>query len=85
MPQISAFHGIVILMYWYDHNPPHFHVSYRGQDIMVRVTPPQILRGTLPGRIERLVCEWATVRQAKLLANWQKAQQGVPLDWIDPV
>jgi len=25
MPEISRFFGIVIQMYWDDHNPPHFH------------------------------------------------------------
>jgi uncharacterized protein DUF4160 len=28
MPTISAFHGIVIRMYWRDHEPPHFHAIY---------------------------------------------------------
>ena len=27
MPEISRFFGIVIQMYWDDHNPPHFHES----------------------------------------------------------
>jgi hypothetical protein len=28
MPELSRFLGIVILMYFRDHNPPHFHVEY---------------------------------------------------------
>jgi len=28
MPEISRFLGIVITMYFNDHNPPHFHVRY---------------------------------------------------------
>jgi hypothetical protein len=28
MPTISVFYGIVIQMFWRDHNPPHFHVLY---------------------------------------------------------
>ena len=30
MPEISRFYGIVISMYYDDHNPPHFHVRYGG-------------------------------------------------------
>jgi hypothetical protein len=30
MPTISFFYGIVIQMYWRDHNPPHFHAYYQG-------------------------------------------------------
>jgi hypothetical protein len=28
MPRISEFYGITILMFFGDHNPPHFHVRY---------------------------------------------------------
>jgi hypothetical protein len=28
MPELSRFLGIVIAMYFKDHNPPHFHVLY---------------------------------------------------------
>lgn len=28
MSEISQFYGIIITMYFPDHNPPHFHVRY---------------------------------------------------------
>ena len=28
MPEISRFFGIVIKMFFDDHNPPHFHAEY---------------------------------------------------------
>lgn len=31
MPEISRFYGIIIRMYYEDHNPPHFHAVY-GDD-----------------------------------------------------
>ena len=31
MPIISAFFGIVIRMYYRDHEPPHFHAEHAGQ------------------------------------------------------
>jgi len=30
MPEISRFLGIVIYMYFNDHNPPHFHAVYNN-------------------------------------------------------
>jgi hypothetical protein len=30
MPEVSRFFGIVIRMYFDDHNPPHFHAIYSG-------------------------------------------------------
>ena len=32
MPEISRFLGIIIGMYFNDHNPPHFHVLYNEYD-----------------------------------------------------
>jgi hypothetical protein len=29
MPRISAFYGIIVWMYWKDHNPPHIHATYQ--------------------------------------------------------
>ena len=31
MPEISRFFGIVIKMFFDDHNPPHFHAFYGGR------------------------------------------------------
>ena len=30
MPTISIFFGIVIKMFYDDHDPPHFHAEYQG-------------------------------------------------------
>jgi len=34
MPVISRFYGILIAMYFNDHNPPHFHAKYSGYEAM---------------------------------------------------
>jgi uncharacterized protein DUF4160 len=31
MPAISIFFGIVIKMFYNEHEPPHFHAEYQGQ------------------------------------------------------
>jgi hypothetical protein len=35
MPEISRFFGIVIRMYFDDHNPPHIHAIYAGNEAQV--------------------------------------------------
>lgn len=30
MPEICRFYGIIIHMYFNEHNPPHFHATYQG-------------------------------------------------------
>jgi hypothetical protein len=36
MPEISRFFGIVIRMYFFDHEPPHFHAYYGGAEAQLR-------------------------------------------------
>ena len=37
MPEISRFFGIVIQMYYNDHEPAHFHVQYSGQRALIAI------------------------------------------------
>ncbi len=37
VPEISRFFGIVIKMFFDDHNPPHFHAEYGGDFILVDI------------------------------------------------
>lgn len=37
MPEISRFLGIVIFMYFDEHNPPHFHVKYNEHAAVVNI------------------------------------------------
>jgi hypothetical protein len=32
LPVISTFFGIVIRMYYQEHEPPHFHAEFHGQN-----------------------------------------------------
>ena len=72
MPEISRFFGIVIQMYFADHEPPHFHASYGGAEATVRIDPICLLRGDLPPRVLALTVEWARIHRAELLENWRR-------------
>lgn len=37
MPEISRFYGIIILMNFLDHTPPHFHAWYNDFKITVTI------------------------------------------------
>jgi hypothetical protein len=60
VPTISAFFGIVISMYWRDHNPAHFHARYGDFEALVRIDTLEVIRGSLPKRALALVLEWAS-------------------------
>jgi hypothetical protein len=47
MPEISRFFGIVIAMYYNDHEPPHFHARYGSQKAKILIDPPTLIAGNL--------------------------------------
>ena len=59
MPEISRFFGIVILMFYNDHSPPHFHARYGEHRATIAIEPLAVLTGLLPPRALGLVMEWA--------------------------
>ncbi len=84
MPEISRFFGIVISMYYSEHGVPHFHALYREHKVAVELESG-VIHGTFPTRALRLVREWARLHRAELLANWQLARRGEPLNRIAPL
>lgn len=78
MPEISRFLGIVITMYFNDHNPPHFHVRYEDFRAVIGIDPLELREGALPPRVLGLVMEWAEMHQAELAVNWTMlAEKGI--------
>jgi len=47
MPEISRFYGIVILMNYNDHLPPHFHAWYGDYKVTVDINNG-IVKGEMP-------------------------------------
>ena len=85
MPRVSEFFGVVIAMYFSDHNPPHFHAEYAGDEAEFSINTLEILQGGLPRRARALVVEWASLHRRELLANWERARQHLPLEDIEPL
>ncbi|MEZ5366285.1 MAG: DUF4160 domain-containing protein [Bryobacterales bacterium] len=85
MPTISVFLGIVIRMYFDDHNPPHFHAVYGEHEAQIGIETLDILEGGLPRRAASLVREWAEIHRAELRENWARAVAHDELQRIDPL
>jgi hypothetical protein len=85
VPRVSEFYGIVIRMFYSDHPPLHFHVTYGEHRAVVGVDPIEIVSGRLPVRAQRLVFEWASFHQAELTENWHRARRGEALTRIAPL
>ncbi|MEE4203754.1 MAG: DUF4160 domain-containing protein [Halieaceae bacterium] len=84
MPVISRFYGIVVVMYFNDHQPPHVHAKYSGYEAMVSFDGA-IVEGDLPARAFKLVRDWVICRQGQLMDNWRRANAGLPLEYIAPL
>lgn len=85
MPEISRFYGIIIAMYYNEHNPPHFHVKYGEYMAEIDIKTLQILVGELPKRAKNLVLEWADEHREELILDWNLARQMQELNAIDPL
>jgi len=66
MPVISYFFGIYIRMYHDDHNPPHIHVEYQGNEALLAIIDGEIMTGTLPNKARKIVQEWMQAHQTRI-------------------
>ncbi len=85
MPVISVFFGIVIRMYYEDHDPAHFHAEYQGERAKFDFGGRMIAGNIRSATARRRIAEWATLHRAALEANWQSMRLGRPLDRIEPL
>lgn len=85
MPEISRFFGIVIKMFFDDHNPPHFHAEYGNDKIIVEIASISVIAGSFPPRALGLVTEWAQIHRNELMSLWEEARIRHPLHKIQPL
>ena len=85
MPEISRFSGIVIKMFFHDHNPLHFHAEYGDNAALIDIRACHFFPDGC-----RLAC-WvssssgATLHRQELLDDWEKAKLKHELQKIAPL
>ena len=84
MPEISRFLGIIITIYYRDHQPPHFHAIYWNYEITVEIETG-IVNGHFPKRALKLVLEWYELHKDELNKVWELARHRKPLQKITPL
>lgn len=85
MPTICRFRGIAISMFFDEGvhmSRPHFHAWYGGARASFDALDLTRLAGELPPQIERMIREWGRAHREELLANWELAREGRPLEPI---
>ena len=68
-------------MYYDEHNPPHFHAKYDGEEALIMMDG-NIFSGTLPQPQYRLVKAWLEIHRNEILEDWEDAREGRDLTSI---
>ncbi|MBF0531883.1 MAG: DUF4160 domain-containing protein [Candidatus Omnitrophica bacterium] len=85
MPEISRFFGIVIRMYYDDHNPPHLHAAFGEKKAKIDFRG-NIIIGDLGSKTAlKLVRDWIDLHQAELLDDWELARAEKDVKKITPL
>lgn len=73
------------MMFFKEHNPPHFHVKYGEFKAQIRISDLGIIEGKLPARTLGLVVEWASIHKEELMNNWNRARNNEKILDIEPL
>jgi Domain of unknown function (DUF4160) len=84
MPIISRFFGILIFMFWREHEPPHFHAKYGDEEVVVEIENGKV-SGTISKRALGLIQDWRELHKEELLRDWALAKERRELNRINPL
>ena len=85
MPEICRFFGIIIRMFYDEHNPPHLHAEYQGKKAVFDFQG-NMFKGNLNSRTAvKLVRDWIDIHTNELEAAWDAARNYQEIKKIDPL
>ena len=85
MPEISRFFGIIIRMFYDEHNPPHFHAEYSGKKAVFDFDG-NVIKGNLGSKTAtKLVRDWVDIHGSELETDWQLARASQEMNKIEPL
>jgi hypothetical protein len=85
VPIIAFFFGIIVRMFYREHEPAHFHAEHQGQQGKFDFDGKMTIGDIQSKTALRLIREWAMAHRKELEANWTKMKDGKPLDRIAPL
>lgn len=85
MPEISRFYGITVKFFYKDHNPPHFHVEYSGQEAVFSIETLEIIEGKIPKKQALLVVQWTFLHRKELMEAWKAVRNNQEPNKIKPL
>nr|NQU90869.1 DUF4160 domain-containing protein [Bacteroidota bacterium] len=84
MPEISRFYGIIVRMFFNEHNPPHFHAEYSEYKVVINIDD-EVVNGFMPKRALKLLFEWLELHKEELVENWSLCKNNELPKKIEPL
>jgi hypothetical protein len=75
MPVVAIVAGVMIRLYYRDHEPAHFHAVCGDDEMLVRITDLGVMAGSLPPVQKRAVLRWAEAHSAELAMAWVRCRE----------
>jgi len=85
MPYVSMFFGIIIRMFFSEHNPPHFHAEHQGTEGIFNFDGDMLQGNIKSNTALRLIKEWTVLRKNELDDNWNNISNRVGINKIEPL
>ena len=85
MPEISRFFGIVVRMYYDEHNPTHLHAEYSGNKAVFDFQGNIIMGNVSSKTAIKLLREWIDIHEKELMEDWNLARANKEIKKINPL
>mgnify|MGYP000883532841 FL=1 len=85
MPYVSMFFGIIIRMFYSEHNPPHFHAEYQGSEGIFNFDGDMLHGNIKSNTALKLIKEWSVLRKSELEENWKNITDKAAINKIEPL
>jgi uncharacterized protein DUF4160 len=78
MPTIAFVDGIAIILFWNDHDPPHFHAEARDFKARISIHDGSLIdaKGAVRPKDLRALRTWSLLHRDVLLENWYRVRSG---------
>ena len=72
MPTIIVLFDIQIVIHPKEHNPPHVHAFYKGDEALFNILNGEMFRGEIPNKQVKIVKKFISTYRDNLLGEWKR-------------
>jgi|GEM_PF-6441089 len=81
MPTVSRFRNMKVPMFFFDHQPPHFHVRHAKRNCIC-LLDGSLHIGELATDQQGIIKKWAALHAVEIDTNWQLCLEGKSPNYI---